>query len=227
MFSGIVEGVGKVRRLAAIGASARLRVHSGVLLMDARVGDSIAVSGVCLTIAATTGPEFEADLSVETIRRTTLGGLTPGGLVNLERPLRLDQRIGGHVVQGHVDGVGTIAVLRRNGQEAWMEIRLPDGLRPYVVEKGSVAVDGVSLTIAEVSSTGAIGIALIPHTIAVTTLGQCGPGDGVNLEVDVLAKYVSRYLKELTHEGKGYDRVRNDRRSDRGPPGATDAHRRR
>lgn len=198
MFSGVVEAIGQVRRIIPARDGARIRIHAGALLDGAQVGESIAVHGVCLTIATLDAAEFVADLSSETIRRTTLGSLAPGDPVNLERPLRLDQRIGGHLVQGHVDGVGTIAAIQQNGREARMRIQPPEELRAYLVEQGSVAVDGVSLTVAEEGSGGTISIALIPHTLAVTTLGRCRSGDRVNLEVDVLAKYVSRYLKQLT-----------------------------
>ncbi len=196
--------MGEVRRVAPIpaGGGSRLLVHTGAPGGDGRVGDSIAVSGVCLTVVEVGDQEFEADLSIETLRRTTLGDLKPGDLVNLERPLRLSQRIGGHFVQGHVDGVGTITALRREGSGtgaagcAWMEVRPPDGLRRYLAEKGSVAVDGVSLTVAGMGEGGSIAVALIPHTLAVTTLGHRHSGDRVNLEADVLAKYIEGLLRE-------------------------------
>lgn len=194
MFTGIVEGLGKVLTVERTDDRGRLRVHAGTLLDGARVGESIAVSGVCLTIAALDKEVFAADLAAETLRRTTLGTLQPGDLVNLERPLRLDQRLGGHIVQGHVDGVGTVTAVRSEGDGLWMEIAPPAPLMPYLVEKGAVAVDGVSLTIAR-RSPAAIAVALIPHTLAVTTLGRRRGGDTVNLEVDILAKYVERLLE--------------------------------
>jgi riboflavin synthase len=165
------------------------------------VGDSISVSGVCLTIveigaegAGEFAGEISADLAAETLRRTTLGGLRAGDRVNLERPLRFDQRLGGHVVQGHVDGVGTVAALAPDGDGVWMEIEAPAALCRYIAEKGSIAVDGVSLTVARVEDPR-FAVALIPHTLAVTTLGRRRPGDRVNLEVDVLAKYVERLME--------------------------------
>ena len=200
MFTGIVEELGEVGGLEGHAGGAHLRVRAGALLTSAgpgeiRPGDSIAVSGVCLTITALDGGTFAADLAVETLRRTTLGSLRPGDGVNLERPLRLDQRLGGHIVQGHVDGVGTITVIRPEGEGVWMEITPPPTLMPYLAEKGSVAVDGVSLTVAGLPGGDRFAVALIPHTLAVTTLGRKHPGDRVNLEVDILAKYVERLLE--------------------------------
>ncbi|MDR7519413.1 MAG: riboflavin synthase [Armatimonadota bacterium] len=195
MFTGIIEAMGEVRRVEHGPGGARLRVHAGALLDGARVGESIAVSGVCLTMVAVDGGVFEVDLAVETLRRTTLGALRPGDPVNLERPLRFDQRLGGHIVQGHVDGVGTITALEPQGDGVWMEIQPPLDLLPYIVEKGSIAVDGVSLTVARARDGGPFAVALIPHTLAVTTLGRRGCGDRVNLEVDILAKYVERLVR--------------------------------
>jgi riboflavin synthase len=200
MFTGIVEELGEVGGLEGHAGGAHLRVRAGALLASAgpgeiRPGDSIAVSGVCLTITALDGGTFAADLAVETLRRTTLGSLRPGDVVNLERPLRVDQRLGGHIVQGHVDGVGTITVVRSEGEGVSMEITPPPTLMPYLAEKGSVAVDGVSLTVAGLPGGDRFAVALIPHTLAVTTLGRKVLGDQVNLEVDILAKYVERLLE--------------------------------
>lgn len=195
MFTGIIEGMGEVVCLDGGPDGARLRVRAGLLLEDARVGESIAVSGVCLTIVETDGRTFSTDLAAETLRRTTLGALGPGDRVNLERPLRLDQRLGGHIVQGHVDGVGTVTAVTPEGDGVWMEIEPPPGLLLYLVEKGSVAADGVSLTVARLLEGGRFAVALIPHTLAVTTLGVIRPGDRVNLEADILAKHVERLLE--------------------------------
>lgn len=193
MFTGIVEGTGVVRAVRTKDGSARLVVDAGELLRGTRIGDSIAVNGVCLTVVATTSTMFEADLSAETLERTTLGGLRPGGAVNLERPVAVGDRLGGHLVQGHVDGVGRVASCRKEG-EAWsLEIAAPPHVARYVVEKGSIAVDGVSLTVAATSD-DRFTVCLIPHTCAVTTLGALGPGAVVNLEADVLAKYVERLV---------------------------------
>lgn len=194
MFTGIVEAMGEVRDVEIRAGGTRLRVGASEVLEGARVGDSIAVSGICLTIVALEPGAFAADLATETLRRTTLGNLRPRDRVNLERPLRVDGRLGGHVVQGHVDGVGTVVSAAREGDGVWMEIEPPTGLLSYIAEKGSVAIDGVSLTVARVTGPR-FAVTLIPHTLAVTTLGRRGPGDRVNIEVDILAKYVERLLE--------------------------------
>lgn len=197
MFTGIVEELGQVRRVEPAGDGARLAVDAHLVLQDAVVGASIAVDGVCLTVVALDDDGFTADLAPETLARSTLGARTPGDVVNLERPVRLADRLGGHFVQGHVDGVGTIT--GRDGEpdgSARLTLRVPDTVLRYVVEKGSLTVDGVSLTVAAVGE-GEVGIALIPHTLAVTTLGRRDPGEGVNLEADVVAKYVERLLEPI------------------------------
>jgi riboflavin synthase len=190
MFTGIVEELGTVR--ARDGA--RLRLGASTVLDDVELGASIAVNGCCLTVVAWAEPGaddegwWEADVSDETYRRTALGGLAPGDRVNLERPVRLADRLGGHLVQGHVDAVGTVVDAVPD-----LQVRMPRELLRYVVEKGSITVDGVSLTVVDVLEDG-FTVAVIPHTAEVTTLGRKGPGDPVNLEVDVTAKYVERLL---------------------------------
>lgn len=195
MFTGIVEEVGVVVALDRVeGQDARLRVRGPLVTSDARLGDSIAVSGVCLTVADLPGGgELVADVMPETLRRTALGDLRAGDPVNLERALAVGGRYGGHVVQGHVDGVGTI--LRRESGPRWdeVEIGLDPALARYVAEKGSITVAGVSLTVTHVAEE-AFGVSLIPTTLAATTLGALTPGARVNLEVDVLAKYTERLL---------------------------------
>jgi riboflavin synthase len=185
MFTGIVEERGRVRTLDG----GRLVVACRTVGDDAAVGDSVAVNGVCLTVVGAAPGSLSFDVAPETLSRTTLSRLRPGDPVNLERPLTLASRLGGHLVQGHVDGVGTIRSSSGNGQGIRLRIALPERLRPYMVEKGSVAVDGVSLTVAAADEEG-FEVALVPHTLEVTTLGDRRPGDEVNLEADVLAKYV-------------------------------------
>jgi riboflavin synthase len=184
MFTGIVEELGSV----AAFDGARLRVAASKVLDDAHIGDSIAVNGCCLTVTALGDGWWEADVSEESLARTALGELTPTAGVNLERPVRAADRLGGHIVQGHVDAVGEVIEPAPE-----LRVRMPDDLLRYVVEKGSITVDGVSLTVVEVLDDG-FTVAVIPHTMSVTTLGQRRSGDRVNLEVDVTAKYVERLL---------------------------------
>jgi riboflavin synthase len=194
MFTGIVEGTGTVAALAvADGGGARLEVEAPFLAGDLRLGESVAVNGCCLTVAEPTPGGFAADLVAETLRRTALGGLAAGDAVNLERPLALGGRLGGHLVQGHVDGVARVLERSPVGDGEEVRIELPPDLERYVVEKGSIAVDGVSLTVAGVGP-GWFAVALVPHTLEVTTLGRRRPGDPVQLEVDVVAKYIERLV---------------------------------
>jgi len=184
MFTGIVEELGTV----AHREGPRLRIEADVVTSDAGIGDSIAVNGTCLTVVTLGDGWWEADVVGETYSRTSLGALDPGDPVNLERPVRVSDRLGGHLVQGHVDGVGTVVTPAPD-----LRITVPDGLLRYVVEKGSITIDGVSLTVAAVHDDG-LSVAIIPHTAEVTTLGLRHPGDAVNLEVDVTAKHVERLL---------------------------------
>jgi riboflavin synthase len=193
MFTGIVEELGEVVAVDDLGDSVRLTLRGPLVTAGAGHGDSIAVNGVCLTVVATDGGAFTADVMRETLDRSSLGALAAGSPVNLERPTELGGRLGGHLVQGHVDGVG--ALLARAPSEHWdvVTVALPSHLARYVVEKGSIAVDGVSLTVASVTD-DRFTVSLIPTTLALTTLGSKQPGDPVNLEVDVIAKYVERLL---------------------------------
>ena len=191
MFTGIVEELGEVASFDGT----RLRVHAAEVLEDAKIGDSVAVDGCCLTVVEMGPGWWEADVSAETARRTTLGDRRAGDKVNLERPVRPYDRLGGHVVQGHVDGVGEVVTAAPD-----LRIRMPRPLLRYVVEKGSVTVDGVSLTVVDVLDDG-FTVAVIPHTQGVTTLGIRRPGDRVNLEVDVTVKYVERLLTWRDGEG--------------------------
>ena len=197
MFTGIIEEMGTVVALTpgdGDGVDARLRVRGPLVTSDARPGDSIAVSGVCLTVAELPGDgTFVADVMPETLRRSALGGLAEGDAVNLERALAVGGRYGGHVVQGHVDGVGVVRARRPGPRWDEVEIGLEPALARYVAEKGSITVQGVSLTVTHVGD-DTFGVSLIPTTLQVTTLGALQPGAPVNLEVDVLAKYTERLL---------------------------------
>ncbi|MCO1598639.1 riboflavin synthase [Micromonospora sp. RHAY321] len=194
MFTGIVEELGEVVAVTSTaGDSALVAVRGPLVTSDARHGDSIAVNGVCLTVVEAADGVFTADVMGETLRRSALGALRPGDPVNLERAAALGSRLGGHLVQGHVDGVGEL--ISREPAEQWetVRFRLPAALSRYVVEKGSITIDGVSLTVAEVGA-DEFAVGLIPTTLKLTTLGAKDVGDPVNLEVDVLAKYVERLL---------------------------------
>ena len=189
MFTGLIEEGGRVAGIHPGEQGARLEVEAAVVLEGLELGDSVAVNGTCLT-AVEIGPAgFAVDCVAETLRRTSLGGLAVGDRVNLERPMRLGDRLDGHLVQGHVDGVGTVRSATPEGESTVLEISAPDALLRYVVDKGSIAVDGVSLTVAG-RLADAFTVALIPHTMSVTTLGPQALGRAVNLEVDVVAKYV-------------------------------------
>jgi riboflavin synthase len=197
MFTGIVEELGHVAAFVAQGDGARITIACATVLDDATIGASIAINGCCVTVVDLAPDGWTADLAPETLTRTTLGHLRVGDPVNLERPVRLTDRLGGHLVQGHVDAVGTVtAVTGQADGSTRITVRAPDALRRYVVEKGSVAIDGVSLTITGVTG-DEFGVALIPHTLTVTTFAQRGIGDEVNLEADVIAKYVERLLEPI------------------------------
>jgi riboflavin synthase len=193
VFTGIVEELGEVTAVEKLDDASRFRLRGPVVTEGAKHGDSIAVNGVCLTVVDLGDDEFTADVMAETLERSSLGALAAGSRVNLERPMALGGRLGGHIVQGHVDGTGRI--VERKISENWeiVKISLPAGLTRYVVEKGSITVDGVSLTVVD-AGLDHFTISLIPTTLALTTLGIKEPGDPVNLEVDVLAKYVERLL---------------------------------
>ena len=197
MFTGIVEELGEVAGIEVAGDSARIRVRGPLVTAGAARGDSIAINGVCLTVTGTQDGAFSADVMGETLDRTSLGALQAGAVVNLERPLRPDGRLGGHIVQGHVDGTGAIVARRPADASETVRISIPGDLARYVVLKGSVAVDGISLTVSGLGDDvgGAwFEVSLIPETLARTTLGRKEPGDVVNIEVDLIAKYVERLL---------------------------------
>ncbi|MQA80813.1 MAG: riboflavin synthase [Streptosporangiales bacterium] len=192
MFTGIVEELGHVRVLDRLpGGSARLTVHGPTVTSDARPGDSIAVDGVCLTVTELAGDECTFDVMGETLARSTVGGFEPGRPVDLERALRADQRLGGHIVQGHVDGTTTVLARREESEWTAVTFALPPDLARYVAAKGSIALDGVSLTVVDIT-TDAFTVGLIPETLRRTVLGAKQPGEALNVEVDVIAKYVER-----------------------------------
>jgi riboflavin synthase len=202
MFTGIVEELGTVAGVEDQGDAIRLTIHAEHVLADAGLGDSISVNGCCLTVAQRDGDTWTADVMQETLDKTSLAGVRPGDRVNLERAVTPTTRLGGHIVQGHVDGVGTIA--RRTPSEHWevVDVTMPTELARYLVDKGSVTVDGVSLTVVEARADG-FSVSLIPETLARTTLGRRQVGDRVNLEVDVLAKHVEKLL--AAHAGDRKD----------------------
>ena len=188
MFTGIVEELGTVLAIEVQGRGVRARIGATAVLEGAKVGDSTAVDGCCLTVVELGDGWFEADVSDESLRRTTLGARQAGDRVNLERPLLVTDRLGGHIVQGHVDAVGEVLAPVPD-----LRVGMPDDLRRYIIEKGSITVDGVSLTVVQPTDDG-FTVAVIPHTAEVTTLGAKQPGDTVNLEVDLIAKYTERLL---------------------------------
>jgi riboflavin synthase len=192
MFTGIVKELGEVEAVEGSPDGARLRVNAA-LASELTEGDSVAVNGACLTATSVRDGAFEADVMHQTLELTTLGELESGSSVNLELPLRADDRLGGHVVQGHVDGAGTVAEVSADGFAKRVRVELPGDLLPYVVEHGSIAIEGVSLTIAELSD-GSVEVSLIPETLERTTLGSVEAGDRVNVECDLLARYVARQL---------------------------------
>jgi riboflavin synthase len=211
MFTGIVEELGRVRAIALADGGARVEITCTDVLGDAVIGDSIAVNGCCLTVVELGDGWWAADAQIETLERTTLGTLDVGDPVNLERPMRLGDRLGGHLVLGHVDGVGDVVKVEPQADgSSRVTVRAPGELARYLVEKGSVTVDGVSLTITTVSDANGFGangfgaefgVALIPHTLAVTTLGVRNAGDRVNLEADMIAKHVARALERAPASG--------------------------
>jgi riboflavin synthase len=194
MFTGLVEHVGKIESVEHSADGARIRVNAGPLAATLAKSGSIAVNGCCLTAVDISAESFAADLSGETLRRTSLGEMKPGTRVNLERPLTAEKELGGHFVQGHVDGVGRVARLESEGANWWLGVRVPPQLAQYVAMKGSIALDGISLTVAAWHD-GIVETAIIPYTYEHTNLSSISSGDAVNIECDVLAKYVERFLE--------------------------------
>ncbi|MDX9785498.1 MAG: riboflavin synthase [Desulfobacterales bacterium] len=194
MFTGIIEGMGSVAGIRPSGQGKRFAVNAGFSLADSRIGDSIAVNGACLTAIVIDGSRFEADVSPETLSKTVFGGIRIGDRVNLERALRLSDRIDGHLVSGHVDGVGALQSRRTLGNAVLIRVSVPPALGRYMIQKGSVAVDGISLTI-NACGDDFFEISIIPHTAMLTTIGFKKPGDPVNIETDMIGKYVERFMR--------------------------------
>jgi len=198
MFTGIITDIGSVRAIDArdrTGGDRRLDIRTGLPLADVTIGASIACAGACLTVIEKGDDWFAAEASAETLDKTTLGGWQEGSPVNLEPALRLGDELGGHLVSGHVDGLATLGALSEDGDSIRLEFNPPADLMPFIAPKGSVTLDGVSLTVNEVTATG-FGVNIIPHTQRMTTLGRLGVGDAVNLEIDLLARYVARLLQK-------------------------------
>ncbi len=195
MFTGLIEEVGRVKRIVEAEGKRRLTISSSQLIGELATGNSIAVSGVCLTAVDLATDSFTADLAAETWTRTSFSRIHVGALVNLELPLRANDRMGGHIVQGHVDGNGTLLSLERlpGGNDYWLTIEVPRELERYIVFKGSLAIEGISLTVASVTG-NRVGVAIIPHTYEMTNLKSLRPGDPVNLETDLIAKYVEKMM---------------------------------
>ncbi len=202
MFTGIIEGQGSIVAIGRSGQAARLEIEAGFDLDGTGVGDSIAVNGACLTAVTLAGRRFAVDVSPETMQRTTLGALRPGDKVNLERALRLSDRLDGHLVTGHVDGTGTLAERRTQANAVICRFRVPERLARYMIAKGSVAVDGISLTINACDS-GSFRVSIIPHTAVITTIGQKQVGDAVNIETDIIGKYVEKFTAAGRAGGNG------------------------
>ncbi|WP_151075578.1 riboflavin synthase [Flintibacter sp. KGMB00164] len=199
MFTGIVEELGSIRSVRRGQHSSVLSIAAKDILSDLKVGDSVAVNGVCLTATTVDSGGFTADVMHETLNRSSLGNLTVGSHVNLERAMAANGRFGGHIVSGHIDGTGTITALRKDDNAVWYTISASQELLRYIVEKGSIAIDGISLTVAAVGESW-FSISAIPHTVAVTTLGEKRPGDTVNLENDAIGKYVEKLLRPQPQE---------------------------
>ena len=195
MFTGIVEEIGTVEEVKRGNHSAELKIRAARVLEDVHIGDSIAVNGVCLTVTSFGGNVFSADVMHETLNRSSLAGMTRGRHVNLERAMAADGRFGGHIVAGHVDGTGKITGIRKDDTAVWFTIQTPPEVMRYIVEKGSITIDGISLTVAAVGRSD-FSVSTIPHTLAVTTLGEKKTGDIVNLENDIVGKYVEKFVLE-------------------------------
>ena len=206
MFTGIIEETGTVRHVSLHGNSGSIQIGAELVLAGTKPGDSIAVNGVCLTVTTLDKKGFTADVMAETLRRSNLGQLKAGDMVNLERAMPADGRFGGHIVSGHIDGTGTIAALEQEGNATWVYIHTSPDILNLIVEKGSIAIDGISLTVAKVGS-GDFAVSIIPHTSSHTTLLKKKSGDVVNLENDIVGKYVERLLGQSQSEQHRKSRI--------------------
>ncbi len=204
MFTGIIEGQGTIKKITRARKGMRLGIEAGFSLEETRIGDSIAVNGACLTVVSKNGDAFEVDVAPETLSKTTLNNAGIGDFVNLERALRLSDRIDGHLVSGHVDGIGVIASKRSVGNAVLIGINVPEELAKYIIKKGSVAVDGISLTVNQCDN-ASFEVSIIPHTAEITTIGKNKVGDQVNIETDIIGKYVERFTKHYGGEKKDKD----------------------
>ncbi|MBQ1971099.1 MAG: riboflavin synthase [Treponema sp.] len=193
MFTGIIEEIGTIKSINSNGISSQLCINANKILEDTKIGDSIAVNGVCLTVTSIKSNLFTADVMAETLRRSNLGSLIPQSKVNLERAMPANGRFGGHIVSGHIDGTGTIVETKPEGNAVWIKINCSDNLLKYIIHKGSITIDGISLTVAKVTDSD-FSVSIIPHTAANTTLLQKKSGDVVNLENDVVGKYIEKLL---------------------------------
>ena len=203
MFTGIIEEIGEIAGVKRGQVSSRLAIRGKKIFSDLKLGDSVAVNGVCLTATSISGDIFEADVMAETLRRTNLGGFSNGTRVNLERAMAAGGRFGGHIVSGHIDGTGRVSSLVREENAVWVRIDAEDKILRYIIEKGSIAIDGISLTVAE-TGPGYCKVSIIPHTGEETTLLRRRPGDIVNLENDVVGKYVERLLNFSAGNGEAF-----------------------
>jgi riboflavin synthase len=201
MFTGLVETMGAVQKTTSDGTGTLLRIEEAAIARDLSLGESVAVNGVCLTVVAADASTFSFQVGPETRRLTNLGTLRPGMKVNLERSLRLGDRLDGHIVQGHVDGVGSLLKREQQGDWEYLWFAAPPALTAQMIRKGSIAIDGVSLTLVDVTPDG-FSVALIPHTLHITTLGSAAPGDTVNLEIDMFAKYIFKCLEQMALPGQ-------------------------
>ena len=202
MFTGIIEEKGKIKAIKRGAASSVLSIEGSVIFDDLKIGDSVAVNGVCLTATKIEGGSFEADVMHETLDRTGLGQLRPGSSVNLERAMAANGRFGGHIVSGHIDGQGVVKEIKKDDNAIWYYIQAPASIMRYIVEKGSIAIDGISLTVAKVTE-DTFAVSIIPHTAAETTLSERKTGDKVNLENDIVGKYVEKLTQPYTSGAGG------------------------